>query len=178
MKHITDIDNLTKATRRREFDDGLVDFIYAVVFLILSIFCWFFFSSIGMKWYITALVNNREITLVGMLLLFSLFVLLTFGSRRVIDRIRQSSIWKDRGFVKSLRWQVRWPIQLAASIVFISIILSAFWLMLKGLITADTVLRALVSSVGIASGIVFLGGGIDLGLQRYIYVGICGILMK
>ena len=32
MNHITELDNLTKATRRREFDDGLMDFVFGAVF--------------------------------------------------------------------------------------------------------------------------------------------------
>jgi hypothetical protein len=178
MKNLTDIDKLTMNTRRYEYLDGLVDITYGVFFLALGLLGWFFFSSVGLRWLITALIQNREITILGMVLLFSLLLLLISGSQRIIQRIRQSTIWRTSGFVKSLRWQVRWPIQLIAIVVSITIIISTFGLMLKGQLTQDVVLRSLVSSVGIATSVIFLGLGIDLKIKRYIYVSACGIFFS
>jgi ABC-type spermidine/putrescine transport system permease subunit I len=50
--------------------------------------------------------------------------------------------------------------------------------MLKGVVTQDEVLRSLVTSISIATGIIFLGLGIDLKIKRYIIVGACGLLLS
>jgi hypothetical protein len=176
MNNLTEIDDLTKRTRRYEFLDGLVDITYGVLFLALGLLTWFITSTFGLKWYATALIRNREITILGMVLVFSSLVLLIFGSQRIIQRIRLSTDWKSKGFVKPLRLQVRWPVQLIAAVVSITIILLAFGLMLKGYLTQDDALRFLVFSVGVSTGITFVGLGIDLKITRYLCVGICGIV--
>lgn len=176
MKKTAEIDGLTKRTRRYEFLDGLVDITYGILFLALGLLTWFITSTFGLKWYATALIRNREITILGMVVVFSSLVLLIFGSQRIIQRIRLSTDWKSKGFVKPLRLQVRWPVQLIAVVVSITMIILAFGLMLKGYITQDDVLRVLVTSAGVGTGITFVGLGIDLKLNRYLCVGICGIV--
>lgn len=175
MKDLTDIDKLVKETRRYEFMDGLVDFTYGILFLVLGLLCWFVFSAAGMRLYLTALLKNREITILGSVLLFSLFFLLVFGSQRIVQRIRRARIWAKSGFVKPLRSQVSWPVQLIAAAVAIALILTTFGLMLKGLLTQDDVLRWLVFATSLATGITFLGLGLDIRLRRYICVGVWGI---
>jgi hypothetical protein len=174
----TDIDKLIKNARRYEYLDGLVDITYGFLILALGLVCWFIFSTVGLHWYITALIQNREITILGIVLLYASLLLLISGSQRIVQRIRQSPDWRTNGYVKSLRWNIRWPVQLIAGGVSISIIISAFVLMVKGVITQDMVLRSLVTSISIATGIIFLGLGIDLKLKRYITVGVCGILLS
>jgi len=178
MKNLTDIDKLTKDTRRYEFADGLVDITYGIIFLALGLLCWFFFSYTGLRLFITALIVNREITILGMVLIFSLFILLAFGSQRIAQRIRQAKLWKKSGFVKPLRMQVRWPIQLIAAAISITSIVTAFGLMLKGHLTKEAVLQTLVFSAGLATSITFIGLGIDLKIRRYLSVGVCGMVIS
>lgn len=174
MKHITDFDNLTRVTRRREFADGLADLVLAIVFLILGLLGWLLFSPNVLRWYITALIQNREITIMGTLLLVPLLFLIILGARRLVEQIRRNIIWKDRGFVKSLHWQVNWRYSLLAGAIAIMFIGVAFLLMLRGMVNPETVLRAIVSSAGIATGIVFIGLGMELGINRYKWVGVAG----
>lgn len=178
INHISNLDNLTRGTRRREFDDGLMDFVYGGVFLILSLFGWLFFSPTGMRWLVTALLYNREVTMIGLLSLVPLLLLLIFGAKRMVDRIRRSIIWEDSGFVKSLRWQVSWPINLLAGVVSIIMIIGALLLMIRGSLSQEAVLRALVSSMGVATGIVYFGMGRELNLRRYKWVGIAGAVFS
>ena len=60
MENVTDFDRLTKATRRREFDDGLMDYVFGGTFLLIGILGWFFFSSFGLRWFIGSLLKSRE----------------------------------------------------------------------------------------------------------------------
>ncbi len=53
-------------------------------------------------------------------------------------------------------------------------ILYASWLMTVGKINTDSVLRTLVSSSGIATGIIYIGIGASLNLRRYLTIGLAG----
>jgi hypothetical protein len=178
MNHIDEIDNLTRLTRKREFDDGFVDLIYAGVFLVIGLANWFIFSTVGLNWFINALVRQREITIIGLLTLVPLLVLAIFGLRRLVERIRQATIWKDSGTVKPLRWQVRRSISAASVLIPIGLIIAGTWLMARGVLSEEEALRVLAASVGSGIGIVYLGMGIDLRLSRYIAAGIAGLILS
>jgi hypothetical protein len=178
MENVTDFDRLTKATRRREFDDGLMDYVFGGTFLLIGILGWFFFSSFGLRWFIGNLLKSREITIIAMVAIFALFILLIMGARRVIENIRRQTLWKNMGFVKSLRWQVGWQTNAAAVIVFVAMIVVSDWLMSQGYVNQEFVLRTLVSSSGIATGVVFFGVGKELDLQRYKWIGAVGGILS
>ena len=95
-----DLDVLEKNTRKREFDDGLMDYAVGVIFLVLSLLAWFLFSPQGLRWYALALVNYHTLTMVGLLGVAALVITGPIGLRRLIERFRISTIWKDSGFVK------------------------------------------------------------------------------
>ena len=178
MKTLSELDQLTQQTRRRDFEDGLVDFIYAVLFLVLGLLTWFALSPTGMRWYINAVIRNREITLLMFILILGLFILVLFGSRRLVDHLRQSVFWKERGFTKPLHQQVRWPTQLLATIISLGIILGAFLLTLRGRVDPVIALRSVVAAGGVATGITFLGIGLDLSIKRYQIVAFCGMMVS
>ena len=178
MENVTDFDQLTKATRRREFDDGLMDYVFGGTFLLIGILGWFFFSSFGLRWFIVSVLQSREITIIALIAIFAFFILLILGARRGIENIRRQTFWKNQGFVKSLRWQVSWQTNALAVIVFLTMIVAAVWLMSQGYVDQEFVLRTLVSSSGIATGIVFLGMGKELDLQRYKWIGAVGVILS
>jgi len=79
MDNITKIDNLTRVTRRRDFEDGLMDFVFAVTFLFLGGLGGVFLSPLGLRWYFTSLLWNREVTIIAGIVLVFLFILIVFG---------------------------------------------------------------------------------------------------
>lgn len=178
MNNIDEIDNLTRLTRKREFDDGLVDILYGGVFLVIGLANWFLFSEFGLRWFATALVQRREITIVTLVALVAALVLAIFGSRRLIQRIRRSYLWKERGYVEPLRWQVKKSVSAAAVLASIALIIAAVWLMSKGSLSDNEALSALVAAVSLGTAIVYLGMGIDLRIRRYIGVGIAGLALS
>jgi hypothetical protein len=178
MNHITEFDNLTKATRQREFEDGLMDFVFGGTILMVGLLGWFFFSSLGLRLFFVGLIKNREVTIIAFIAVIALLILFIFGARRMIERIRRKTLWKNQGFVKSLRWQVSWQINTLASAVGIAMIVIAVWLMSNGYVIQEIVLRTLVSSTGVATGIVFFGMGKELELQRYKWAGIVGGMLS
>jgi MFS family permease len=174
MELINQIDDLTRRTRRREFEDGLMDYVLALTFLLLGALGGFFLSPAGLRWYFTSLLRNREVIIIGEIGAFVLFILILFGARRLIAYIRRRSLWKNRGFVKSLRWQVSPRVNLLGGGAMIAMLTLAFGLMRNGLVNGDFVLRTLVAAAGVATGIVLFGMGRELEVGRYRWVGIIG----
>ena len=178
MNNIDEIDNLTRQTRKREFDDGLVDILYGVFFLVMGLAGWFWSSAVGLRWFAVAMVQRRDITIIALLALALAFVLTMRGSRRLIEWIRRSYLWKESGYVEPLKWQARRPVTLIAGFASIVMILVAFWLMKAGSLSEEAVLSALAASASLGTAIVYLGMGIDLRIRRYVGVGIAGLILS
>jgi hypothetical protein len=178
MNNIDEIDNLTRQTRKHEFDDGLVDILYGLVFLIIGLGGWFLFSAVGLRWFAVALVQRREITIIALLALLPAFWLAIYGSRRLVDWIRRSYLWTETGYVEPLKWQVRTSVTLAAGFASIALIILAIWLMATGSLSEEAVLRTLAASASMGTAIVYLGTGIDLRFRRYEAVGIAGLVLS
>jgi hypothetical protein len=178
MDHVAELDKITQATRRREFEDGLMDYVLGGFFLFICLMDALIFSTFGVRWLTTSLIKNREITILALVTIFLLLILSIFGARRLIEHIRRQTFWVNRGFVKSLRWQVSWQVNVSAASVLIAMIAAAYWLMLNGSIKQEVVLRTLVSAIGAATGIVFFGMGKVVDLQRYKWTGIVGGILS
>jgi hypothetical protein len=177
MDNFREIDNLTRLTRKREFDDGLVDILYGGVFLVWGLASWFLFSAVGFRWFVIALTRQREITIIALLALAPAFILVIYGLRRLIERIRRSYLWKDSGYVEPLRWQVKKSVSITAGFMSIALILVAVWLMANGVLSEEGALRALAASASLGTSVVYLGMGIDLRIRRYVVVGIAGVIL-
>lgn len=178
MDQVVDLDNLTRATRRREFDDGLIDFAIGALFLLLCMLNWFLFSTEGISWYAIALMTNRALTLFGLAVIAVLMIVVPLGARKAIDRIRQSTIWRDSGYVKPLRRTTGWPTILLSVVVLLGMTVGAYLLMTIGRINTEGVLRTLIASVGVGMGILYFGSGLSLGLRRYLAVGLVGGILS
>lgn len=174
MNQALDLDALTKATRRREFDDGLMDFVIGAGFFVLSMIAWFLFSPGGLRWYAHAVVNHRALTVFGLAILAVVVIIGPFAMRGGIERIRRHTIWRDSGFVKPLRRAVGWPTMVLSVVITLGMIVGAYWLMTLGRIGTEIVLRTLVASTGIGTGIIYFGMGSSLNLRRYLAIGLAG----
>ena len=84
-----DFEELTRQTRRLDFEDGLTDLQVSALFLAMSVAAAFFFSTAGLTWFARALILQREITLVALAGIFGCFIVVAFGSRRMIARVRR-----------------------------------------------------------------------------------------
>ena len=177
MKAIWDLDDLTRTTQRREFEDGLVDLLNAVVCLIVGLLTASVYSQSSILWYLRMLAVHPEVTAVCLLALVPLLTLLLVFSRRSIDRIRRNTLRTARGYVKPLHnidWRTRIPALLIVTI-WVSI---GFWGTLHGWLAPDSDLRFLVSGIGIAAGFVYFGKGLILKFPRYIAIGGIGGLLS
>jgi hypothetical protein len=174
MNNHLNIDTLTRQTRRLEFEDGLPDFVNGSLILILSLLAGLAFSTTGVLWYVRVAAEYPELTTLGLLAIPPLLLLFLLGTRRAIEHIRRTTLWKDRGYVKPLLKQVDWRIHAVAVTVWVTLNVVGLWGTLRGWLPPDTDLRMLISGVGIATGIVYFGLGRSVRLARYQWVGIAG----
>jgi uncharacterized membrane protein len=174
MDQAVKLDELTRRTRRVEFEDGLNDLQNGLVFLLLGLLCAFFFSTAGITFYVRALVFYRDLTILALLALLALFVLITFGARRLIQSIRRKWIWKGRGRLVPLRVQVDWRVSLAATLVWLVLVVAGMVLLPRQSMDLDAGLRPMVAASGIVTGIVYFALGRSLQIGRYQWVGVLG----
>lgn len=173
-----DLDELTRKTRRLEYEDGLQDLVNAVVFLIVGSLVASIYSTSTVLWYVRTVSKHPALIVVGLLILTPSIALLLFLSRRWIDHLRRNRLWKDSGFVKPLSGYIDWRINAIAALILVVLTFVGMWGTLHGWLAPGTDLRTLVSSLGIATGIVYFGMGKTLRFPRYVLVGIAGGLLS
>lgn len=173
-----DYEGLTRQTRRLEFEDGLTDLQVGAVFLVISLAAAFFFSTAGLTWFARAFILQRDIANVALVGIFACFILVAFGSRRLIAEVRRKYIWKNRGEIVPLPVGVdRWVHVLAVA-VFLILMIFGLWVLLRGGNDEEAIMRLLVAASGVATGIIYLGMGRSLRLNRYFPVGFAGGLLS
>jgi hypothetical protein len=173
-----DFEELTRQTRRLDFEDGLTDLHVSALFLVMSLAAAFIFSTTGLTWFTKAIITQREITIVALVGIFGCFILVAFGSRRLIARVRSEYFWKDRGEIVPLHVGVdRW-VNVLATAVFLILLTFGLWVLLRGGNDDEATLRLLVAASGVGTGITYLGMGRSLRLNRYLSVGIVGGLLS
>lgn len=172
MQEQMDFDRLTRNTRRLEFDDGLNDLQNALVFVLFSLAAALFFSPAGIRFYMRALLTNRELTIIALLALLPLFILITFGARRLIMRYRRQVLWKEIGQIEPLRWQVDRRTSLLAGAAWLVVAITGFVAMSGMHADLDRGMQVVVAAGGVATGLVYFMMGASLQLARYRWVGV------
>jgi uncharacterized membrane protein len=173
-----DLDKLTHQTQRREYLDGLRDLHLGMVILILSLLNWFVLSPAGATLLVKTVRYNKDLSIVGMIGLLGLFILIIFGTERVMERIRRATLWKESGFVKPLRYGFNKWMVLAATVIMLAMIVGSTWLMATGKLPQETALRSIPAAASLGTGVFFFGMGRSLKLQRYKLVGVAGVLLS
>jgi hypothetical protein len=174
MDTTLDIDELTRQTQRREFSDGLRDFHVGSILLLLSLMNWLFLSPTGLMLVLRVNMIDKSLTLVSLFGLIGLLLLILYGTEQLMERIRRTSLWKDSGFVKPLRWGVnKWLTALSIALSLI-IIIGSSWFTLRGLISQEAALRSIAASASVGTAVTFFGMGHSLKIRRYKAVGILG----
>ncbi len=176
-KHI-DLDELTRNTRRLEFEDGLNDFQNALVFLILGGLASLFMSTAGITLYMRAMLYNQEITMIGLIALIPLLYLVLFGIRRLIQRYRREVLWRHLGEIEPFRWQVDRKVNVLATLIWLVVVIGGLLFVVRDPMDLDLDMRIIAGAGGIATGVVYFGMGQSLALSRYRWVGIVGGLLS
>jgi hypothetical protein len=126
---------------------------------------------------VKAVIYDKNLATVGLIGSLALIILIAFGSERIIERIRRSSLWKESGFVKPLRYGFNKWMALGATTVVLAVIIGSVWLMAMGKITQEIALRSIPAASSLGTGILFFSMGQSLKIQRYQVVGIFGSLL-
>ena len=169
-----DLDDLTRKTRRKEFDDGLTDLQNGILFLVFGLLVAFGLSETGAIWFITIAIKYSDLAIPIVIGFTAALALFLFGIRWVIDRYRQNSLWVQSGYVQSLRWQVDSRINIVAVLVFVIVVTLGFAGMTWGNFDDGSDVRFLAAGAGLATGVVYAGMGVSLHLRRYLWMGIIG----
>ena len=178
MEDRLDFEELTRQTRRLDFEDGLTDLQVSAAFLVMSLAAAFFFSTTGLTWFARSLILQREITYVALVGFFGGFILVAFGSRRVIARVRREYFWKDRGEIVPLPVQVDKWVSVLSAAIFLTLLIFGAWVLLRSGTDEEAILRLIIAASGVATGITYLGMGRSLRLNRYLPVGFVGGLLS
>jgi MFS family permease len=172
MQEYVDLDGLTRRTRRLEFEDGLNDLQNALVFLLAGLMAALFMSPFGIRLYVRVLQENKELTVIGLVGLFALFVVITFGARRLIMRYRREALWKDLGQIEPLRWQVDRRISVLAVAVWLIMFIAGMFFLSRDPMDLDAGMRLVIASAGVATGLIYFMLGQALELNRYRWLGL------
>jgi hypothetical protein len=177
MEQHVNLEGLTRKTRRLEFEDGLNDLQNALVFALLGLLGLFFFSPWGMEFYVRALVTNHDLTTVALIGLFALFIVVTYGARRLIMNYRRRVLWKGRGQFEPLRWQVDSRTSALATAVWLVVAIAGLVLFFGHSPNLDAGMRVIAAAAGLATGVIYYTLGASLQVERYRWVGaVAGLL--
>jgi hypothetical protein len=178
MEDRIDLDQLTRKTRRLEFEDGLNDFQNAVIFLILGGLASLFMSTAGITLYMRAILFNEEITIIALIALVPLLYLVMFGIRRLIQKYRREVLWRHLGEMEPFKWQVDTKINVLATAIWLIVVIGGLLFVVRDPMDLDLDMRIIAGAGGIATGVVYYGMGQSLTLPRYRWVGIVGGLLS
>jgi hypothetical protein len=168
------LDELTRRARRVEFSDGLTDLQTALTFFLLGFVNAAFLSQTGMEWYVRAILANRELTLLGLLGLFAVFLLILFGSRRVVRWVRSEKLNSGGGRVTPLAWQLdRWVAFLALG-AFLLIFIPGMVLFPRKPLDMHSGLRITIAGGSAATAVIYFAMGRILTVKRYMWVALAG----
>ncbi len=172
------LDQMTLKTRRLEYQDGLFDFLLAIVFLVLGGLQFLFFSEGFLSWFIRMRLTNPELLLIGSIGAAALLIVILYGSRRGINILRKRLKLSYKGDVRPLPRQVSWVVYFGTVILMIAGVIAAAIMFIRGVIPEHSLVRSIPAFAGIATSIFMISVGISLGFRRYILAGIVGGLFS
>jgi hypothetical protein len=130
-----------------------------------------------MEFYVRALVTNHDLTTVALIGLFALFIVVTYGARRLIMNYRRRVLWKGRGQFEPLRWQVDSRTSALATAVWLVVAIAGLVLFFGHSPNLDAGMRVIAAAAGLATGVIYYALGASLQVERYRWVGaVAGLL--
>jgi len=174
-----DVEDLIRKTQQYEFVDGLRDLQMAAIMALLGAFAWFSLTVAGMHWYVRLILYLKDTFgswarwINGLVYLLILFTVLG-GSLWIMSILRRKWLWQESGWVKSLRWQVPRRVTVLSAVIMLGGIALGLILLSAGKVDESFVLRMLWAATGLGFGYTLIGMGREIGLVRYIWLGVFG----
>ncbi|MEE8568711.1 MAG: hypothetical protein V3S81_08870, partial [Anaerolineales bacterium] len=133
----------------------------------------------GMRWLIQLILDLKAIfgdwtRWVSLLLYFLILFSILGGSLWLMRVLRRKWLWRESGWVKPLRMQVPRKANILATAIFLSGIAVSIALLIAGKVDESFVGRMLWAATGWGFGYTLLGMGREIGLRRYIWLGVTG----
>ncbi|MBN2554306.1 MAG: hypothetical protein JXA97_00080 [Anaerolineales bacterium] len=169
-----DLDQLTLRSRRREFEDGLFDFLLGLVVFISALPAALIFSKESLFELVEGLINHRSRTLMLLVLAYLFMLAAPWMLRAGMNRLRTTTLWKGEGFTKPLHRQVSWQVLLVSVALTIGIILGGVFAWTSGFLTDEMAVNLLPAAAGLSTSIILLSMGVSLDMPRYHWVAILG----
>jgi hypothetical protein len=172
----TNAEELIRQTKRYEFSDGLRDLQLAMVLSILGVILWLTFDLVYVRTLVRLMYTlGAWVGWLSILMIVIVIpVLVTSGVHKLTTRVRQRWLWRESGMVESLPWLVpRWVTMFAVAIYLIAVVFS-LRLHFAGQVDTLFVLRMLVVAAAWSTGVTLVGFGLNIGLPRYVWLGVIG----
>lgn len=174
MTSPSEIKRLVQDTRRYEYSDGLRDLQLAIYFAISSVTLWLIIQP---SWIIflqrLGKIFGRQAAWLGILLIF-IAPLAVLGMLAVINFIRKRWLWRESGMVKPTRWVVPRRITVVSVVILVAGLVLGILARRQGWVEDTFILRMLWTATGWSFGYTLVGMGRELGLLRYIGLGLIG----
>ncbi len=174
----THIDHLIQKTRRYEFADGLRDVQFALLIGLASLGAWLALQPYWMTIIIKASIQyGKWATLLGMAPIV-ITILVVWGMLWVMKIVRQRWLWRESGTVKPSRWVVPRKVNLISTLIFLVAIGVAAGMWVLGWVPESIILKMIWVATGWSFGYTLAAVGMQIGLTRYLYVGLAGGLLS
>lgn len=170
----SDVQGLIRRTQRYEFSDGLRDLQLALLLGLGGVMVWFVFSP----WWarllgLLVLRFGRWAAWAGMLWVL-LPALAAWGMLAVMRSLRRRWLWARSGEVTPFKVIVPRRVNVVAAAILVIAIGGGVLLWSRGAVDVGFALRMLWAATGWSFGYTLLGVGKEIGLARYVRVGVVG----
>jgi hypothetical protein len=173
-----DVEGLIRKTRQYEFSDGLRDFQLAILFAFGGGTVWLSLEPFWLDWVFSLAQRFGRWAAWFSLLPVLLMPLSVWGVLYVMKAIRQRWLWRASGMVMPARWMVSRQVNLLGAAVLVGGLGLAFGLRYLGRVDNTFVLRMLWVATGWSFSVTTIGVGRDIGLPRYIWLGVAGGILS
>jgi len=174
MTSPSDVKRLIRETRRYEFADGLRDIQMAITLGIMGVVTWLVLQPLWIntlhEW---VQKYGRGAAWLGLLVIF-LAPLAAWGMLALMNVVRKRWLWRESGMVKPTPWIVSRRVTVLSAVILVVCLAFAVLARHQGWVEDAFVLRMLWAATGWSFGYTLIGMGRELGLPRYIWLGLTG----
>ncbi len=174
MTSPSDVKRLIRETRRYEFADGLRNIQMAITLGIMGVVTWLVLQPLWIntlhEW---VQKYGRGAAWLGLLVIF-LAPLAAWGMLALMNVVRKRWLWRESGMVKPTPWIVSRRVTVLSAVILVVCLAFAVLARHQGWVEDAFVLRMLWAATGWSFGYTLIGMGRELGLPRYIWLGLTG----
>jgi hypothetical protein len=175
MTENVDVERLILETRQYEFADGLREIQYGILLAAIGFITWLGINPTWLGWVMRLMKNVGDWAIwAAFIFVWLIPIAAAFVTLRLIQIARRRWLWRNTGMVKaSSRVISRWT-QVLAALTMVAGLVLGFLFAPLGVADEWYAARLLYAAVGWGSGVFFIAFSRDIGLPRYLWIGIIG----